>query len=62
MNIHAQSTPDELLRVQTMHNGQKIPPTFSAAEMQRRHDGLRRSLEDPKLDAAPHEQSDIARL
>ncbi|MEP9399489.1 M24 family metallopeptidase [Mesorhizobium sp. KR2-14] len=44
--------PNELLRLQKMHNGEKAFPTFSAAEMQRRQDGLRRILEDLQLDAA----------
>jgi len=53
MTIHSpSSTPNELLRLQVMHNGQKATPTFSAAEMQRRQDGLRRIVDDLKLDAA----------
>lgn len=44
--------PNDLLRVQTMHNGAKVEPTFSKAEMSRRHDALRRALADMKLDAA----------
>jgi creatinase len=44
--------PNELLRLQRMHNGEKAQPTFSAAEMTRRQDGLRRILEDLELDAA----------
>ena len=43
---------NELLRLQKMHNGEKAPGTFSAAEMTRRQDGLRRALEEMKLDAA----------
>ncbi|MCW1842584.1 M24 family metallopeptidase [Prosthecomicrobium hirschii] len=35
-----------------MHNGEKVVPTFSAGEMQRRQDGLRAVLADLKLDAA----------
>ena len=50
MNQHA--IPNELLRLQTMHNGEKAKPTFSAAEMDRRQDGLRGALADLKLDAA----------
>jgi creatinase len=50
--MHAGPMPNELLRVQTMHNGEKVQPTFSPAEMTRRQDGLRRALEDMKLDAA----------
>jgi creatinase len=46
------SVPNELLRLQRMHNGEKVPPTFSAAEMQRRQDGLRTILAGEKLDAA----------
>ncbi|WP_333824621.1 M24 family metallopeptidase [Pinisolibacter sp.] len=44
--------PNELLRLQKMHNGEKVVGTFSAAEMSRRQEGLRRILEDMKLDAA----------
>lgn len=46
------STPNELLRLQTMHNGEKVVPTFSAAEMTRRQDGLRALLAESNLDAA----------
>lgn len=42
----------DLLRVRRMHNGEKVKPTFSPAEMTRRQDGLRRLLSDMKLDAA----------
>ncbi|MDE2453399.1 MAG: M24 family metallopeptidase [Burkholderiales bacterium] len=45
-------TTNELLRVQTMHNGEKVKGTFSPAEMQRRQDNLRRALAEMKLDAA----------
>lgn len=51
MNQHVAVTND-LLRVQRMHNGEKAVPTFSAAEMQRRQDGLRGILADLDLDAA----------
>jgi creatinase len=44
--------PNELLRLQKMHNGKKAEGTFSAAEMQRRQSALRRALEEMKLDAA----------
>ncbi|OYU47072.1 MAG: creatininase [Rhizobiales bacterium PAR1] len=44
--------PNELLRLQKMHNGDKVKPTFSAAEMERRQNGLRRALAELKLDAA----------
>ncbi|MGO4563051.1 M24 family metallopeptidase [Rhizobiales bacterium 3FA27D7] len=44
--------PNELLRLQNMHNGEKAVPTFSAAEMTRRQDGLRKILAELKLDAA----------
>lgn len=50
--MQTKSMPNELLRVQAMHNGQKVRGTFSDAEMQRRQDGLRRVLEEMKLDAA----------
>ena len=52
MNAHAAAMPNELLRLQKMHNGDKAAPTFSAAEMTRRQDGLRHILQDMKLDAA----------
>ncbi|MGB3387360.1 MAG: hypothetical protein WBA88_05195 [Pseudaminobacter sp.] len=44
MNIYAKGMPNELLRLQNMHNGEKVVPTFSAAEMSRRQDGLRKIL------------------
>lgn len=50
MNINANTLPNELLRVQRMHNGEKVTPTFSAAEMTRRQDALRKILADLKLD------------
>ena len=40
--IPAQTT--ELLRVQKMHNGEKVVPTFSPAEMTRRQTALRTKL------------------
>lgn len=52
MNIAARPTPNELLRLQIMHNGERVKGTFSAPEMQRRQDNLRRALEEMKLDAA----------
>jgi len=52
MNAHAAAMPNQLLRLQKMHNGEKAAPTFSAAEMTRRQDGLRHILQDMKLDAA----------
>jgi creatinase len=42
--------PNELLRVQTMHNGAKVAPTFSPAEMTRRQDGLRSIIAELDLD------------
>ncbi|RYE83481.1 MAG: M24 family metallopeptidase [Hyphomicrobiales bacterium] len=51
MNQHV-AVANDLLRVQRMHNGEKAVPTFSAAEMQRRQDGLRGILADLDLDAA----------
>ena len=42
MNRHTDAMPNELLRLQKMHNGEKVQPTFSAPEMQRRQDGLRK--------------------
>ncbi|MEP9374804.1 M24 family metallopeptidase [Mesorhizobium sp. KR1-2] len=50
MNAGIQS--DDLPRLQEMHNGEKVVPTFSEAEMKRRQEGLRRILADLKLDAA----------
>ncbi|MBN9249275.1 MAG: creatininase [Mesorhizobium sp. 61-13] len=44
--------PNELLRLQNMHNGEKAVPTFSAAEMSRRQEGLRKILVELKLDGA----------
>jgi creatinase len=41
-----------LSRVQTMHNGDKAVPSFSAAEMTRRQETLRRKLAELDLDAA----------
>ncbi|MDH6231966.1 Xaa-Pro aminopeptidase [Mesorhizobium soli] len=52
MNVFAKGMPNELLRLQNMHNGEKAVPTFSAAEMSRRQDGLRKILAELKLDAA----------
>ena len=52
MNVYAKGMPNELLRLQNMHNGEKAVPTFSAAEMTRRQDGLRKILAELKLDAA----------
>lgn len=50
MNQHV--AQNELLRLQRMHNGKKVTPTFSAAEMTRRQDGLRTILVEMKIDAA----------
>ncbi|MCA0049343.1 M24 family metallopeptidase [Mesorhizobium sp. B283B1A] len=44
--------PNELLRLQKMHNGEKAVATFSPAEMTRRQDALRSILAELKLDAA----------
>lgn len=52
MNVYAKGMPNELLRLQNMHNGEKVVPTFSAAEMSRRQDGLRKILVELKLDGA----------
>ncbi len=52
MNKPVSVMPNELLRLQKMHNGDKVKPTFSAAEMERRQNGLRRAMEELKLDAA----------
>lgn len=52
MNVYAKGMPNELLRLQNMHNGEKAVPTFSAVEMSRRQDGLRKILVELKLDGA----------
>lgn len=52
MNKPVSVMPNELLRLQKMHNGDKVKPTFSAAEMERRQNGLRRALAELKLDAS----------
>ena len=52
MNTTVRTMPNDLLRVQTMHNGEKVKGTFTAAEMQRRQDALRQALDEIKLDAA----------
>lgn len=52
MNVYAKGMPNELLRLQKMHNGEKAVATFSPAEMTRRQDGLRSILAELKLDAA----------
>jgi creatinase len=41
----------EMARTHTWHNGEKVTPTFPAAEMQRRHDALRRHMEAEDIDA-----------
>lgn len=52
MNVHAGEMPNQLLRLQKMHNGQKVEPTFSSGEMSRRQNAMRHILEELKLDAA----------
>ncbi len=52
MNKPVSVMPNELCRLQKMHNGDKVKPTFSAAEMERRQNSLRRALAELKLDAA----------
>lgn len=52
MNKPVSAMPNELLRLQNMHNGNKVKPTFSVTEMERRQNGLRRALAELKLDAA----------
>ncbi|MDG3579422.1 aminopeptidase P family N-terminal domain-containing protein [Rhizobium sp. YJ-22] len=52
MNMFARGMPNQLLRLQEMHNGEKVQPTFSAGEMERRQNAMRRILEELKLDAA----------
>lgn len=50
MPMNEPSAANDLLRLQTMHNGAKVTPTFSAGEMTRRQDGLRKILNDLNLD------------
>lgn len=50
MNVYANTLPNDLARLQKMHNGKKATPTFSAEEMTRRQDALRKILVDLKLD------------
>ena len=52
MNVFARGMPNQLLRLQEMHNGEKVQPTFSSGEMMRRQNAMRRILEELKLDAA----------
>ncbi len=52
MNQYATAMSNDLLRLQTMHNGEKAEPTFSQAEMERRQNGLRGVLVEMNLDAA----------
>src|SRR5690606_40671677 len=42
----------EMARLLKWHNGDKVKPTFSAKEMQRRQDGLRKHLAENDIDAA----------
>jgi creatinase len=46
------AAPNELQRLQRIENGAKAQPTFSAAEMTRRQDGLRGILASRDLDGA----------
>lgn len=52
MNVYAGEMPNHLLRLQKMHNGEKVKPTFSADEMSRRQNAMRKIMEELKLDAA----------
>lgn len=52
MNVYAGEMPNQLLRLQKMHNGDKVKPTFSADEMSRRQNAMRKIMEELKLDAA----------
>ena len=52
MNMYARGMPNQLLRLQEMHNGEKVKPTFSVGEMERRQNAMRRILEELKVDAA----------
>lgn len=56
MSVSSQSNthpiePNALSRVQQMHFGEKVKPTFSAAEMTRRQTALRGILAEKQLDA-----------
>ena len=51
MNTDSIAMPNDLSRLQRMHNGVKATPTFSAAEMMRRQDSLRKTLIDLDIDA-----------
>ena len=44
--------PPDRPRLLTLHNGDKVQPTFSAGEMQARVDKLRNHMQDRELDAA----------
>ncbi len=50
MSMIKPSAANDLLRLQKMHNGAKVTPTFSASEMTRRQDGLRHIVDDLRLD------------
>lgn len=52
MNIVARGMPNNLLRVQEMHYGDKVQPTFSPQEMERRQNAMRSIMEELSLDAA----------
>lgn len=46
----ARVQPNELLRTQIMHDGDRELQVFTAGEMERRQDGLRKIIEDLKID------------
>lgn len=50
MPMSETSAPNDLMRLQRMHNGTKVTPTFSAGEMTRRQDGLRQIVNDLQID------------
>lgn len=50
MSMIKPSAANDLMRLQKMHNGAKVTPTFSASEMTRRQDGLRQIVDDLRLD------------
>ncbi len=52
MTAAGRTMPNELLRLQTLHNGEKVTPTFSPAEMERRQMGLRQIIASKGLDGA----------
>ncbi len=52
MSADAIPAANDLSRIQKMHNGERVKPTFSAGEMTRRQTGLRKILAAKNLDGA----------